>query len=291
MSSPTAHVHRLADGRAMGYAEFGATDGRPLVFCHGFASSRLAGSLLDAEAAALGLRVIAPDRPGHGLSDFKRRGRVAAWTTDVASLAEVLGIDRFAVLGFSAGGAYAAACAALLGDRVTVAGIASGWAPPQAPKTKPAPRLPFVPALGRHVRLLRRFALARVAKAVANDGVTFLDKVSKATPPADRTIVADATLRQLLADDLREAFRQGARGPARDARAVNRRWGFRLEDIRIPVWLWHGQEDRNVPPALARYVSERIPGSRTTLYRADGHLSTLVSHVSEILVALGQGGG
>ncbi len=286
MSSPTAHVHQLPDGRAIAYAEFGAADGRPLVFCHGFASSRLAGAMLDGSAASLGLRVIVPDRPGHGLSDFKRHRRVAKWTGDVAALADALEIGTFAVLGFSAGGPYAAACAALLRERVTVAGIASGWPPPKSPRTKPGPQLPFVPALGRHVRLLRRFSLSRVAKRVTKDGTGLLDKATARGAPADRTAVAEPSLRQVLIDDLREAFRQGARGPSRDARVLSRRWGFQLGDIRVPTWLWHGHEDRNVPVGLARYVSEQIPGSRTTLYRADGHFSTLVGHVAEILGAL-----
>lgn len=233
------------------------------MFCHGFASSRLAGELLDAEAATLGVRVIAPDRPGHGLSDFKRHRRVAKWTADIASLADAIGITRFAVLGFSAGGPYAAACAALLRDRVTIAGVASGWAPRQSPSTKPKPRLPLVPALGRHVRLLRRFSLSRVGKRAAKDGTGLLEKAAANGAPADRTIISNPALRRILADDLREAFRQGARGPSRDARVVNRRWGFELQDIRVPTWLWHG-----------------------TLYRADGHLSTLVGHVGEILRAL-----
>jgi pimeloyl-ACP methyl ester carboxylesterase len=275
----------------MGYAEFGQADGRPLVFCHGFPSSRLAGALVDGEARALGLRVIAPDRPGHGLSDFKRWRRVAHWAADVASLADALGLDRFAVLGVSTGGPYATACAALLPQRVSAAGIASGWAPPNAPKVKPAARLPFVPALGRHIRLLRRFSLSRAAKRVTKDGASFIDKASAFAAPADRTVLADATVRAALVEDMREAFRQGARGPARDARVVNRRWGFKLEDVRVPVWLWHGQEDRNVPPPLARFLSERIPGTRTTFYRADGHLSTFVGHVREILAALRQGRG
>jgi pimeloyl-ACP methyl ester carboxylesterase len=270
----------------MGYAEFGQAGGRPLVFCHGFPSSRLAGALVDADARALGVRVVVPDRPGHGLSDFKRRRRVAHWVADIASLADALGLDRFAMLGVSTGGPYAAACAALLPQRVSAAGIVSGWALPNAPRTKPGARLPFVPALGRHVRLLRRFSLSRAAKGLAKDGFKFLDKGTRDAPPADRAVVADEALRRLLVDDMREAFRQGARGPARDARVVNRRWGFKLEEIRVPVWLWHGQEDRNVPPALARVLSERIPGSRTTFYRADGHMSTLVNHVGEMLEAL-----
>lgn len=270
----------------MGYAEFGLADGKPLILCHGFPSSRLTGVLADAEARALGVRVIAPDRPGHGLSDFKRRRRVAHWVTDVASLADALSLGHFAVLGVSTGGPYAGACAALLPQRVSAAGIVSGWAPSNAPKTKPGVRLPFVPALGRHVRLLRRFSLARAARRLTKDGFKFLDKATRYSPPADRAVVADEALRRVLVDDMREAFRQGARGPARDARLVNRRWGFKLEDIRVPVWLWHGQEDRNVPPALARFLSERIPGTRTTFYRADGHISTFVGHVSEILGAL-----
>ncbi|MFN2563601.1 MAG: alpha/beta fold hydrolase [Gemmatimonadaceae bacterium] len=286
MSSPPAHVHRLPDGRAMGYAEFGQAGGRPLIFCHGFPSSRLAGQLLDAEARALGVRVIVPDRPGHGLSDFTRRRRVVQWADDVASLAAALRLDKFALLGLSVGGAYAAACAALLTDRVTSAGIASGWAPPGAPKSKPGARLPFLPALGRSVRLLRRFSLSRAARRIAKDGARFVEKSTSYAPPADRAVLADASFRRVLVDDMREAFRQGARGPAREARVLNRRWGFRLEDIRIPVWIWHGHEDRNVPPALARFVAERIPGSRTTFFRAEGHVSTLVNHVGEILQAV-----
>lgn len=275
----------------MGYAEFGETSGQPLIFCHGFPSSRLAGALVDAEARALRIRVIAPDRPGHGISDFTRLRRVAHWVADVTSLADALRLGRFAVLGVSTGGPYAAACAALLPQRVIAAGIVSGWAPPNAPKTKPGPRLPFVPALGRHIRLLRRFSLAGVAKRLHKDGFKFLDKATRSAPPADRTVITGDALWRALVDDMREALRQSARGPARDARVVNRRWGFKLEEIRVPVWIWHGQEDRNVPPALARFLSERISGSRTTFYRADGHFSTFVGHVGEILGALKAGGG
>ncbi len=286
MSSATAHVHRLPDGRAMAYAEYGQPEGVPLIFCHGFPSSRLAGALLDGEARALGVRVIAPDRPGHGLSDYKRRRRVGHWPTDLASLADSLGLHRFAVLGHSAGGPYAAACAALLPDRVTAAGIASGAAPYGAPTTGMSRGLRFASGVGRHLPTLRRVFLGRVAKRVARDPVRVLGKAAADSPPADHAVFQDAGVRQILAEDLREAFRQGARGPAADARAADKRWGFRLEQIRVPVWLWHGQEDRNVPPAMGRYLAERIPGSRAMFYRSEGHLSTLVNHVGEMLRAL-----
>ena len=286
MSGATAHVHRLPDGRGMAYAEFGRSDGPAVIFCHGFPSSRLAGALLDGEARALGVRIIAPDRPGHGLSDYKRRRRIAHWPTDLASLADAVGLTRFAVLGHSAGGAYAAACAALLRERVTAAGIASGVAPRGAPTKGMSGGLRFVSGIGRHLPTLRRFFLGRAAKKVARDAQGFLAKASADLPAADRAVFADPELRRLLGDDLRESFRQGPRGPAADARTIDKRWGFRLEQIQVPVWIWHGQDDRNVPPDMARHVAERIPGSRAMFYRSEGHVSTLVNHAREMLRAL-----
>jgi pimeloyl-ACP methyl ester carboxylesterase len=275
----------------MSYAEFGRPDGIPLVFCHGFPSSRLAGAVLDAEAHALGVRVIAPDRPGHGLSDYKRRRRIGQWPSDLASLADALGLRPFAVLGLSAGGPYAAACGALIPERVTAIGIASGSAPRKAPAAGTIGGIRFVSGIGRHVPSLRRFFLRRTAKTVGRDAARFLDRATAKLAPADRAVFQNAELRRLFADDLREAFRQGGRGPAADARAADKRWGFRLEQIRVPVWLWHGQEDRHVPPAVGRYLAERIPGSRAMFYRAEGHLSTFVNHAAEMLKALAGGRG
>jgi pimeloyl-ACP methyl ester carboxylesterase len=287
-----AHVHRLPDGRALGFAEFGQPDGVPLIFCHGFPSSRLAGALLDRDARTLGVRVISPDRPGLGLSDYKRRRRIGHWPADVASLADALGLSRFAVLGVSAGGPYAAACAALLPERVSAAGIASGTAPRGAPTSGRSRGLGFGSGVGRRLPTLQRFLLGRVARRVSKDAMRFLDRRTTGLPPADRAVFDDPDIRRLFADDLREAFRQGGRGPAADARAANRRWGFRLEQIRVPVWLWHGQEDRNVPASVGRHVADRVPGSRAMFYRSDGHISTLVNHVGEMLGALvGEGGG
>jgi pimeloyl-ACP methyl ester carboxylesterase len=286
VSSPIARVHRLPDGRALGYAEFGDPSGQPLLFCHGFPSSRLSGALLDAQAKAHGIRVFAPDRPGYGLSDFKRWRRVAHWAKDVASLADALSVQRFAVLGWSAGGPYAAACAALLPGRVTAAGIASGTPPSGAP-TMGMSRWPrFSAGVAKHLPTLRRLFLRRAARKVAKNPMAFVEKMAARLPAADQAVFADAAVRQIFVDDLREAFRQGSRGPASDARAAAKRWKFRLEDIRVPVWLWHGQEDRDVPPAMGRYVAEHIPGSRAMFYRTEGHISTLVNHVGEMLEAL-----
>lgn len=113
----------LADGRSLGYAEFGDRDGSPVVDCHGFPGSRLEARLTDAAALGLGLRIVAPDRPGYGRSDYQPHRCLADWPRDVVALADALGSSRFAVLGVSGEGPYALACAGRLQARVSRVGI------------------------------------------------------------------------------------------------------------------------------------------------------------------------
>src|SRR4051812_34137799 len=96
----------LRDGRRLGYAEYGEPDGRPVFYFHGTPGSRIDGRGADAEVRALGLRVIAVERPGYGLSTFVPRRTIASWPADVTELADALGIERFGVYGYSYGGPY-----------------------------------------------------------------------------------------------------------------------------------------------------------------------------------------
>ena len=110
---------RLSDGRALGYAQYGDPEGRPLFFSHGTPGSRTLAQLFDAGARRDGVRLIAPERPGFGRSDFLPDRTFADWPDDVSELADALGFDRFAVAGSSGGGPYAAACAWKLPERLT----------------------------------------------------------------------------------------------------------------------------------------------------------------------------
>src|SRR5437899_8680089 len=94
---------RLADGRQLGFAEYGDLRGRPLFYFHGWPSSRLEPRTGQNICAGLGVRMIAPDRPGYGLSDFKPRRTIPDWVSDVQELADHLDVKRFAVLGVSGG--------------------------------------------------------------------------------------------------------------------------------------------------------------------------------------------
>src|SRR5215831_6622757 len=123
----------LADGRRIGYAEWGDADGRPLLYFHGWPGSRLEGRLGAEAARASGVRLVALDRPGMGLSDRLPRRRLIDWPSDVAAVADALGLRRFAVLGISGGGPYAVACARMLADRLIGVGVVSSLAPMDAP--------------------------------------------------------------------------------------------------------------------------------------------------------------
>src|SRR5207245_3071247 len=103
---------RLPDGRRLAYDDAGDPAGRPLLFFHGLGASRRARHPDDGVAAGLGVRLLTVDRPGIGGSDPLLRRRLLDWPGDVAALADELGLDRFAVAGWSAGGPHALACAA-----------------------------------------------------------------------------------------------------------------------------------------------------------------------------------
>ena len=107
----------------------------PLLYFHGNPGSRLdfAPDRYDEALRAAGVRFIGTDRPGFGLSDPKPGRGHADWPADVSALADSLGLDRFAVLGYSRGGRYALACAALIPERLTAVGTLSAVTTPDMP--------------------------------------------------------------------------------------------------------------------------------------------------------------
>jgi pimeloyl-ACP methyl ester carboxylesterase len=125
----------LPDGRRLGVTDVGDPEGVPVLYFHGVPGSRLdfTSERYDEALRAAGVRFIAADRPGFGLSDPKPGRGHADWPADVSALADSLELDRFAVLGYSRGGHYALACAALIPDRLTAVGLLSAVASPDMP--------------------------------------------------------------------------------------------------------------------------------------------------------------
>jgi pimeloyl-ACP methyl ester carboxylesterase len=259
-----AKTIRLRDGRQLGYAEFGEPAGRPIFHFHGYPGSRLEGRIIHAAAAKCGARFIAVDRPGMGLSDFKPKRMILDWPDDVVELADFLQIDQFAVEGVSGGGPYSLACARKIPDRLTCAGILSGvglyWDPGE-PWVRPSS---------------------------LDDAESFWLDSSMRLPEPDRKVVLDPGTLRILTAELFERFRQGSHGPAYERELYGKDWGFRLEDVSpdVDVHLWHGELDMNVPVSMGRSLAEAIPNCETEFYAEEGHYSTVLNHLEEIIKTL-----
>jgi pimeloyl-ACP methyl ester carboxylesterase len=269
----------------LGYAEWGDHGGRPLLYFHGWPGSRLEGRLGDEAARAQGVRLIALDRPGMGLSDYQPRRALVDWPVDVSQVTAALGLDRFAVLGISGGGPYAAACAWKLSEQLAGAGIVSCLAPLDIPGAMVGMgqrnRLSFQ-LVGR-LGILRRALFAAMGMSVRRHPDRILERGVAAD--VDKKYLDRLDVRKVLVESLSEAFQGGSRGPAWEMGLYARPWGFRLEDIRTPVYLSHGEQDANAPVTMGRYLASVIPDCQAAFYPGEGHLH-FVDRLPEILAAV-----
>jgi pimeloyl-ACP methyl ester carboxylesterase len=283
--SNTIHNHiTLSDGRRLGFAEFGDRQGKPVFYFHGFPGSRLEAQLAEKISLDTHVRFIGIDRPGYGLSNFKPNRQLTDWPDDVAELADVLGFDRFSILGVSGGGPYAAACAYKIPHRLDAVGIICGMGPVDVPGL-----MRYMPWMYRQgLRLADRSPTitAAVYPFVAfffrNYPERTLSIFSAKVSKPDKIALKNMELIQVLSASFREAFRSSLRWPATDAVLYSRPWGFPLEDIDITVYLWHGENDRIVPPEMGRYMARAIPNCRVTFYPHEGHFSILLNRIREI---------
>lgn len=278
----------LRDGRRIGIREFGDPSGRPIVYCHGYPASRLEARLAHEAATRLQARLIAPDRPGYGLSDFQAGRQISDWPRDIAELADRLSLERFAVLAISGGGPYAVACAALIPDRLTAVGIVCGLGQTQFEEDtvsmNPFARLSF--SMARNLPAASRLLNRAIAPILKNNPRLMFKLLASDLPPPDRAVLADAVTFTIFADSLREAFRQGGRGAAHDLLLYARPWGLPIESISVPCRLWHGLQDTTVPAAMGKRLASTIPGCLAEFPPEEGHFSLPVRRMGDFIAAL-----
>jgi len=275
---------RLGDGRELAYAEWGPLDGWPLLHFHGVPDGRFSwggGSVCEAR----GVRLITVDRPGIGGSDPKPGRSVADWATDVEELAALLELDRFAVSGWSAGGAYALACARKLQPRIDAVALIGGTGRLDLPgfveqmstaaAWKLAARMPSAMTLSYTALAL----LARRRPAIAQKALF------SGLSTVDRTVIDRPRVGPRLVSAYVEASRPGGRGLTEDMRAVLSPWGFDPAEIHLPVNVVHGRQDTVVPPAHAEYWTETLAATKPVWIDA-GHF-LIEEHLEQLLDVLG----
>ncbi|WP_433888721.1 alpha/beta fold hydrolase [Streptomyces sp. CA-111067] len=270
---------KVPDGRQLTVEISGDPHGTPVFLLHGTPGSRLGPAPRGLMLYHQGVRLIAYDRPGYGSSDRLPHRNVADVAQDVAAIADALGADRFAVLGRSGGGPHALACAALLPERVTRAAALVSLAPPTADGLdwfagmSPSNVAEYTTAAAGPERLAA--SLVPRSDAIRADPDQLLVQLRWELTEPDRRVVSDAGIRSMLVRNYREALRTSADGWIDDAVAFCNPWGFDPADIKVPVLLWHGEEDVFSPVGHTRWLADRIPGATALLQPEAAHFTAL----------------
>ena len=289
MSSPELlESVKLSDGRSLSFARFGDPSGKPVFYFHGFPGSRLEPRSNHDAFLKAGIQLLALDRPGIGHSTRKNKRKLLDWPDDVVEIAKILKLEKFSILGVSGGGPYALACARAIPGYLNKVTVACGLGPIDAPNATSGMMLSnrvlfrygkfFPPVLHLSTFLMVRQLSSKPAKG--------LKKFVEGLPEPDRLVLSKTDAQDFVAASAVEGVRQGSGPLLEEIGIYSRSWGFKLEDLNVPVSLFQGEVDIDVPASMARHQASLIPDCEINLYPNDGHFSLLVNHIDEIIASL-----
>jgi pimeloyl-ACP methyl ester carboxylesterase len=269
------------DGRTLTFAEWGDPEGFPVFLLHGTPGSRFARHHDERAYVNVGARVITYDRPGYGGSDRLRGRRVVDSVADVSSIADSLGIERFAVTGGSWGGPHSLAVAASLPERVTRAACVASIAPFDLPGFDWFAGMDAVNieemAWAREGEDVLRRELERVAasmlKRAGDDPVKLVGESEVEFSEADRAVMANREQHEAIRQMLTEAFRNGVWGYVDDALCLIQPWGFDVAEIRVPTRVVYGLTDVLVPRQHGAWLAENVPNAEAVVDEQGGHFT------------------
>jgi len=279
------HTLRLSSGLLLGYAEHGDPAGVPCFYYHGWPSARVQGALMDEAGKKYGLRIICPDRPGIGLSDFQPNRQLSDWPPMLNELAAHLGIDQFHVIGWSGGGPYVLITALKMQERLLSATIICGappltflgyehmfWVYRMMIKLRHA----FPTILGLFLRVGERISGGEPDQAPLKWFMRMLGK-------ADRQVLSDPAIFSVVRHGMLEALRRGPKHVIADADIYLSEWGFEVSAVNYPIHFWHGKEDRNIAWQYSEKLASIMPNTTTHWLENEGHYSLPVNHLDAIL--------
>jgi pimeloyl-ACP methyl ester carboxylesterase len=269
--------------------EYGDPAGVPVVFCHGWPSSCTMAELTDDAAREVGVRIISPDRPGISGSGLQKERRLLDWPPLLGTIVDRLGIGEFRMLAISGGAPYAYVTALAMPARVGAIAVVSG--------------VPPIHELGNHDGLLplHRWMLAlyrmrpellRTCFHVARPFISMRASIRVARglvrllQPCDAESLRDSAAFHACFESQRRAWRGSAEGVMMDAKIYAEPWGFALEDIDVPVRLWHGRNDRTFSVRLAEAVARRLRNCTAHYVDNAGHYSLPIRNMRRILADL-----
>jgi pimeloyl-ACP methyl ester carboxylesterase len=305
----------LPDGRTLGFSEYGPESGYPVLYFHGYPSSRLEVSAVAKIAHRRGIRFFGLDRPGFGLSTYAPNRKIMDWPQDVKAFANHVGLKKFAVMGGSGGGPYALACAQGLPKEImSVVGLFASAVPWDRDGYHDVSWARYFTYLAAHytpwtfkvagdgivgsTRWLVTTTWAKrwidsLLEGMANkekedwekkggeDGVT-----SSRGTPDDYENKPIPQRREEAIKIIMEAFRQGAQPTVQEAVLLTTDWGIKFEEVDFnPILIWHGTNDTNASMRMAKWMADRLPHSYLKEYEGVDHYQ-IVNYLEEIVAEL-----
>lgn len=281
-SLTTKNIVCLQDGRQLGFAKYGGSEGTPVIFFHGGPGSRLSiFAEMSTILSQMGIHLVVLERPGYGLSSPAEGWTMHSVVDDVLALTHQLGISRFDVLGFSLGSSYALACAQALPEQVRRVSIVGGLAPMTVPGVTSG-MSEMVRALYEIART-DRHQLHEVMAPLAKSSTELLTVMTATAPTPDQKVLA-AQARH-FEEDFAQALYHGIDGIAGDFTRAAGDWNIPLTDIRAKVDLWVGAQDHNAPPGMSHYLASKLSRHRLFVLPEAGHFC-LYTHWHRILMGL-----
>lgn len=266
-------------GRRIGFAEFGSAQGRAVFWLHGTPGAR---RQIPVEARAfaerMNVRLIGIDRPGIGSSTPYRYENVLAFTDDLRTVADTLGVDRMAIVGLSGGGPYTLASAYAMPDRVVAVGALGGVAPVVGPDAVDGGLMklgafvaPLLEVGGVPAGIVAS-SLIRLARPFASP---IIDLYGRVSPEGDRLLLARPEFKAMFLDDLLNGSRKQMAAPFADIVVFAQDWGFRVSEVKTPVRWWHGDTDHIVPFEHGLHMVDLLPDAQFHHLPGESHLGGL----------------
>jgi len=275
----------VADGWRVWVESAGPANGVPLLVHAGHPGSRRLFRPSVERAAGHGFRLVSYDRPGFGDSPLRPGRTVADSAVEVEAIARHLRADRLGVWGYSGGGPFVLASAALLPGLVAGCCVFASLAPYDADGLDFAAG--WSEAYRREVELFfedrataREHFRVEAAEqfAVLGSAQGWSDRWGDA---AGTDAAHSREVAQYLAGVQQDCLGPGDDGWWEDWAALLSPWGFDVARIEVPVQLWHGEKDVSAPPSHGHWLAERILGLDAHFPDQDDHASIETDHQQE----------
>jgi pimeloyl-ACP methyl ester carboxylesterase len=276
----------VPDGRTVEVWAAGPPDGPAMVFHHGTPNCGRPERIILAAALGQGIHLLGVTRPGYGCSTRLAGRDVAAVAADAAAVLDRFDHDRCVTFGISGGGPHALGTAAVLGDRVAAVASIAGMAPYGLPD------LDFLAEMGQDNldeygaalagdRQLREYLTRSRTGLLDVTPEQLVAELSTLLAEPDRTLISGERGEDMVLG-FRHALAPGIDGWFDDDMAFIRPWGFDLQDIRVPAFVYQGGQDLMVPIAHGRWLTAALPDAHANLLTSEGHLSVYTDRIGKI---------